>query len=150
MKHKYVIVDTDVFSFLWQNRPEGVPYESMLRGSILALSFTSVAEAYFGAYNAGWGERKMRALEAAIKPYLIVPYSVELAKLWGQLKRDAHRAGQPLGGNAHANDLWICATAVLHQAPLATHNRRHFEGIANLTILSADDGDGDGDGETPA
>jgi predicted nucleic acid-binding protein len=141
MRHRYVIVDTDVFSFVWQNRPEGTPYEAILQGSTPVLSFTSVAEAYYGAYTRSWGERKMRTLEAAVKPYVVVPYSVELAKLWGQLKRDARKIGHPLGHNEHSNDLWICATALLHQAPLATHNRRHFEGVANLAILSADSSD---------
>lgn len=136
MTNHYVIVDTDVFSYIWQSRPEGVPYESMLQGAVLALSFTSVAEAYYGAYAAGWGEKKLRSLEAAIKPYLIVPYSPELAKLWGHLKNQARKNGLPLGQNEHSNDLWICATAVLYDAPIATNNRRHFDGIPDIQVLS--------------
>jgi len=53
----YVIVDTDVFSYIWQGRPEATQFEPALRNKIPVLSHTSVAEVYFGASYAGWGER---------------------------------------------------------------------------------------------
>jgi tRNA(fMet)-specific endonuclease VapC len=136
----YVLVDTDVFSYLWQNRPEGVPYAPILQGSIPVLSFTSVAEVYFGAHLANWGEQRMRSLESALKPYLVVPYSQDLAKLWGQLKSQARRSGHSLGQNEHSNDLWICATAVLYGAPIVTNNKKHFEGMPGAQVLTAASG----------
>src|SRR5882757_4139362 len=64
----YVIVDTDVFSYIWQGRPEATQFEPALRNKIPVLSHTSVAEVYFGASYAGWGEKKLRQLDAAIRP----------------------------------------------------------------------------------
>lgn len=40
-----VLVDTDVFSYLWQGRPEGKAFEHLVVGKIAALSFTTVAAA---------------------------------------------------------------------------------------------------------
>lgn len=48
----------------------------------------------------------------------------------------AQHAGHPLGQNSQTNDLWICATAIYHNAPLLTLNRRHFENFPGLVILS--------------
>jgi predicted nucleic acid-binding protein len=33
-------------------------------------------------------------------------------------------------------DAWIAATALRHGLRLVTHNRRHFEGITGLRIIS--------------
>jgi tRNA(fMet)-specific endonuclease VapC len=68
-----VLVDTDVFSYLWQDRPEAVAYRKHVAGRIVALSFTSVAEAYYGAHKRKWGPRRLAQLEAAMRPYLLLP-----------------------------------------------------------------------------
>lgn len=132
----YVVVDTDVFSYLWQGRNQSDRYEVALKNKIPVLTFTSVAEVYFGAYSANWGDQRLRQLEAAIRPYVVVPWDPEIAKLWGKLKTQARRHGHPLGQNDHTNDLWICATAIRYDAPLLTNNSRHFESIANLRLVS--------------
>lgn len=133
--NRYVVVDTDVFSCLWQNRPVCSNFINELNGAIPVLSFVTVGEAHFGAMNAGWGARRMAQMEAAMRPYVIAPYSAELAELWGKLKHAARRNGSPLGQPEHTNDLWICATAVHYNAPLMTNNTRHFTKIPNLNLV---------------
>ena len=51
----YAIVDTDVFSYLWQSRPEAARFDAALRNVTPALSFASAAEAYYGATHANLG-----------------------------------------------------------------------------------------------
>lgn len=132
----YVVVDADVFSYIWQGRSQGTSYEPDIQGNIPVLSFTTVAEVHFGASHAGWGDRKIRELEAALRAYLIAPYDPQMAKLWGTLKAQARRAAHPLGANEHSNDLWIAATAIFHDAPLLSHNRRHFDGMPGLKLIT--------------
>jgi tRNA(fMet)-specific endonuclease VapC len=45
---------------------------------------------------------------------------------------EARRQGRPL----QAADAWIAATALIQDIPLVTHNRRHYDGIRGLTVLS--------------
>ncbi|MEU6698030.1 type II toxin-antitoxin system VapC family toxin [Pseudonocardia sp. NPDC046786] len=132
----YVVVDTDVFSYIWQNRAEAAPYERYIKGKIPVLSFTSAAELYYGASYKGWGERKVRELEASLKSYLIAPYTPQMAKLWGSLKATARATGHPLGVSEHSNDLWIATMAIFHDAPLLSHNRRHFHDLPGLDLVS--------------
>lgn len=132
---KYVVVDTDVFSLLFRGQDVDV-YSRHLDGAVPVLSFVSVAELHYGAAYAGWGERKQLALEEAIRRYVIAPYDEEMAKLWGTLKAQAVKAGHALGHNTQANDLWVCATAIYHDAPLLTANRRHFEEFPGLSLLN--------------
>lgn len=133
---QYIVVDTDVFSYIWQGHPEASKFAPALQGKIPVISFVTVAEAEFGAASRGWGEQKRRQLAAAEKLYVIAPYTADLARLWGSMKAQCRKSGHPLGQNEHANDLWIAATAAYYGAPLATNNRRHFDNLPNLTLVS--------------
>jgi tRNA(fMet)-specific endonuclease VapC len=131
----YVVVDTDAFSHLWQNTQQAAALAPHIQGSVPVLSFTSVAEVYFGAAKANWGDARIRRLDEAVRRYLVVPYEDGMARLWGRLKAQAQSTGHPLGQNDQTNDLWVCATAIYHNAPLLTLNRRHFEGFPGLVLL---------------
>lgn len=131
---KRIIVDTDAFSTIWRGASDHLA--ERLVGSVPVISFTTVAELHFGAASRGWGERRMQELEAALRRYVVAPYDQDLARLWGRLKAQAQSAGHPLGQAAQTNDLWVCATAIYHNAPLLTLNRRHFEGFPGLGVLS--------------
>jgi predicted nucleic acid-binding protein len=36
-------------------------------------------------------------------------------------------------------DAWIAATAMAYKAPLITHNRKHFESVSGLKVISEDE-----------
>lgn len=126
-----VLVDTDVFSYIWQGRPEGARFVPHIEGRIAAICFTSVAEAYFGAYKRRWGSRKVQELEAGMARYLVLPYDRQIAQRWAELKVALESEGKVLG----VNDLWIAATALRHRIPLATNNRQHFERVPDLHLV---------------
>lgn len=73
-----VLVDTDVFSYIWQDKPEATPFVPHIEGRIAAICFTTVAEAYFGAYKRRWSDRKLRDLEAGMGRYLVLPHDRRL------------------------------------------------------------------------
>ena len=100
------------------------------------LSFTTVAEAHFGAAKKGWSQRKVDQVDEALRRYVIAPYDDDLARLGGKLKAQAQANGHPLGQGSQSNDLRICATAIYHDAPLLTLNRRHFENFPGLALLA--------------
>lgn len=126
-----VLVDSDVFSFLWRHRPQADRYRPLLDGTRSALSFVTVGEAYFGADKAGWGPTLRAGLEDAISRYLVLTCDAEVARRWAHLKHAARSSGRPVADN----DLWIAATAVRHAIPLLTHNRRHFEHLPGVRLL---------------
>lgn len=91
---RFVVVDTDAFSEIWQGSSDHLA--AHLVESIPVISFATVAELHFGAAKACWSERRIVALEEAIRRYLIAPFDSELARLWGRLKArlfDVRRAG---------------------------------------------------------
>jgi predicted nucleic acid-binding protein len=117
--------------------PESEKFKPYLVDKIPTVAFITVAELHYGAYNAGWGERRLAQLEQTIRRYAVLPYDDNLAKLWGKLRAKARATGSPLGQADHANDLWIAACSIYYQAPLLTGNRRHMCDLEDLSL--ADD-----------
>lgn len=90
-------------------KPEGAPFAALLEGHIGAISFVTVAELLRGAYQAKWGERRIADMEQYVKDrYVVLPYTIEVARHWATIMSSCAEAGVTLG----ANDAWIAATAV--------------------------------------
>ena len=124
-----LVLDTDVVSRFVQGRlPEELT--GALRGKILLIAFVTVGELYKGAYQAGWGRRRLDALEAWLHLYTILPYDEEVARVWGEVSARGARSGRSVA----PNDAWIAACCLAAEYPLMTLNHRHFESIEGITL----------------
>ena len=135
----WVLLDTNVFSFLLPFRRDSRAelYRPLVEGEnrFAAISFVTVAELYVLANRRMWGRPKVHDLETHLNVAVVVPYDVEICRIYARLKTGLRNSS----GSARVietNDLWIGACAVRHAIPLITHNRRHFEGIPGLTVIS--------------
>jgi tRNA(fMet)-specific endonuclease VapC len=63
---------------------------------------------------------------------VIIPYDIEVCRTFGNLKATLEIAGRSVA----PNDLWIAACAKRHALTLVTNNRKHFDGIPGLNIIS--------------
>jgi tRNA(fMet)-specific endonuclease VapC len=127
-----ILLDTDVFSFfLRRGDTRRDPYRPYVMGRTIALSFISVGELYVWPTRRNWGAARVAALEEALAAAMIIPYDLNLCRECGRVK-----ASLPKGRVVGPNDLWIAVCAIRHSVPLLTHNRRHFEGISQLRLLS--------------
>ena len=55
-----------------------------------------------------------------------------LCTVWARHRADARAAGLAIS----PQDAWIAATPLVLDAPLATNNRRDFENVRNLRLVS--------------
>jgi len=125
-----LLLDTDVFSFLFKDHPLAEAYRPHVKGHTLAISFMTVAELYQGAYRAGWGTRQIERLESRIAAYVVIPSSHAISKRWGEVR--FIRRAQPIS----PEDAWVAAAALQQGYPLVTHNARDFQSIPGLTIIT--------------
>jgi len=127
-----VVVDTCVVSFLHKNHENAQLYQLHLEGNLKVISFMTLAELYRWTVESDWGERRIAELETRLEDYF--PYAVNrpLCGVWAAITAEASSNGTPID----VGDAWIAATALLHDFPLITHNRKHFEVVPGLRLVS--------------
>ncbi len=124
------MLDTDVVSRLMRDTlPAAVAQR--IEGHTPCVTFVTAGELLRGAMHAGWGTRRVSALERWLERVVVIPADRAVARRWGELTGAALRARAPLP----ANDAWIAACCLTHDTPLATLNARHFAGIDSLRLL---------------
>ena len=111
-----------------------MPYEKHVVGKLRAISFVTVGELLSGAQLRGWGARNIAKLENAIKHVVIVPYDLDVCRAYARLIGLKTTDGTVR--EIAANDRWIAACAIRHDVPLITNNRRHFEGLPGLKLIT--------------
>lgn len=126
------LLDTDVVSYVMRGDELASAYAPHLHDCLLAISFVTVGELYFGAELARWGVKKRQKLEETLRGFVVIPYDREVARSYGRLVAGERRAGRTIA----PNDAWIAACALRHQIPLVSHNAKHFRGVATLSLIT--------------
>ena len=130
-----VLLDTDVFSYLLKRgESRANPYRPHVRGKTVAISFVTVGELYLGAEKRGWGAAKRAELETRLRSVVIVPFDLGVCRAYAAIS--CLKTAEGTDRAISANDRWIAACAIRHNLPLVSNNRRHFEGIPGLALIS--------------
>ena len=127
-----IVVDTDVLSYLFKEDSRGELYLPHLDGKLTVISFMTLAETDRWALERRWGQAKRAAMKVFLEQFIVSPFNRPLCIRWAEAMYSARRNGIPI----QTADGWVAATAVLHNAPLVTHNKKHFSGVDGLTIIS--------------
>jgi tRNA(fMet)-specific endonuclease VapC len=69
--------------------------------------------------------------ERLCRPYAILPWSIEVCWQYGELYRLLAANGNLIG----TNDLWIAATALVHQMGVVTANQKEFQLVPGLQVM---------------
>lgn len=128
----YVILDTDVWSYLFKQDTRAELYRPHIQGQIPCVSFQTVAEIYQWVEKADWGQRRRERLDVWLKRFIILGYDQQTGQIWGQIRAERERFGRPLA----AQDAWIAACALRFNYPLLTHNAADYTHIPQLKIIS--------------
>ena len=98
----------------------------------LALSIISVAELYEGMLGSADPRRDEQALQSFLASVEVLTLDESICRIFA-LERGRLRASGALISDL---DLLIGATAIRHNLTLLTNNRRHFDRLPNLNIIS--------------
>jgi tRNA(fMet)-specific endonuclease VapC len=106
-----------------------------LRGRVaptetLTVTAISVGELVHGVYKSTQIDENLARLGVLLAAVRVLPYDQAAARYFGRTKAELERMGQKLSDI----DLQIASIALAQGIPLITHNRRHFERIADLAI----------------
>ncbi len=132
MAQSFIVLDTDIFSFLVKGDRRTEPYRRLLHHATLCLSFQTVAELYQWAELRNWGIQRRAALTTHLRSYVILPYDDETGHAWARVRVECQRQGRPIS----PQDAWIAACALRHDCVLATHNVADFSHISDLRLIT--------------
>jgi tRNA(fMet)-specific endonuclease VapC len=124
-----VLVDTNVVSYLLKGDSRGDLYRVHLDGKLLYVSFASIAELYRWAIQRNWGAARIATLRENLTNYVVLPYDDQTTWEWARIMSVK---GSPIA----PGDAWIAAAGIRHGLPIVTHNRKHFERISGLRVIS--------------
>ncbi len=96
----------------------------------ITLSAVVRAELVYGARKSRQVAANIRLVELFCEPFACLPFDDHAADIYGEIRADLERFGQPIG----PNDLMIASTTLAHSLILVTHNVSEFSRVPNLRI----------------
>jgi tRNA(fMet)-specific endonuclease VapC len=126
------LVDTDwiIHSFRGRSDVDAKLEELSVEG--LNVSIVSLAELHEGIYSATDPANAQAILDRFMRGVQVLNLDEEVSRIFGRERGRLRRLHRTVGDL----DLLIGATAIRHDLTLLTNNRRHFELLEKLRIIS--------------
>ncbi len=129
-----VVLDTSALSAIMHRLPGALEGLSRLPPQEVVLCAPVLAEIHFGLERLPAGSRRRVLLEGELARILALVqpqcWSLEAARVFGQIKAELERAGAPI----QDMDVAIASIALVLEASVATANVRHFGRVAGLEV----------------
>jgi len=127
---KYML-DTDTCVYLIRkSHPSILKHIKRNRSGDVGISVISMSELEYGVQKSAYPGKNARALLAFLASFEVAPLEENAARVYGELRAGAERAGRPIG----AKDLLIAAHARARGCVLVTNNEREFSRVPGLTV----------------
>ena len=98
----------------------------------LAMSIVTLAELYSGVARSTDRAKAEREVQRVVSQVAVLGIDDTIARIWGREDARLTLAGQKIGDV----DLFIAATALAHDLTLCSQNRKHFERVPGLKLVS--------------
>lgn len=131
MKASYLI-DTDWVIDHFNNIKKVTRKLKELRPQGIALSIISLAELYEGVYYSRDSEKSEKTLSTFLTDIQLVGIDDGICKVFARERGKLRKQGKIIGDF----DLLIASTCLCYRLALLSNNRRHFEMIEGLNIIS--------------
>ena len=128
----FILVDTDVISYIFRGDSRAANYEKHLLGKIKAIAVQTFAEITLMPLLNSWSGKRKAKLDKLLEDYLIVEADQNIGENWAAIRFESVKKGRPIS----TADAWIAATALTYSIPLVTHNYKDFKNVAGLTVVT--------------
>lgn len=96
----------------------------------LAMTAVSLGELIHGAFKSQQLAENLARLDVLVSGFTVLPFEARAARIFGRLRAELESAGTRLDDL----DLEVAGICLAWQAPLLTHNRRHFDRVPDLEV----------------
>lgn len=128
---KYLI-DTDWIINHLRGKKEMKNRLKELRPSGIAVSFVSLAELYEGVYHSKNPEKSQEDMEGLLSQFTPLGIDKKICQIFGKERAQLRKQKKLIDDF----DLLTASTALRHNLAVLTNNRKHFEKIEGLEIIS--------------
>ncbi len=132
MTQSVLLLDTNIVSYIQKKHSLALLYQPHLQGKILCIAAQSLAEIRYGMEKDNWGKLRQEQAELYLESYSVLYPTDAICSVWAKTRAINRTQGQTM----HDSDLWIAATALAFDIPLVTHNKKHFDFLTNLKLIS--------------
>lgn len=123
-----MVIDTSVFiEFLRSKHKQSTTLYNLPDNLVYNLSSVTLFELYMGATTPD----KVRDIETLIGGLNILPFSDDIAVKSGQIYHELRIKNRIID----FRDIFIAATCLVYNLPLATLNKKHFERVEGLLLV---------------
>jgi tRNA(fMet)-specific endonuclease VapC len=123
-----IVADTDVLI----DALNGIePYETTVRNLLRARRLATTAPSRFELETGAVEEEEATRAAELFETLLALPFDAEAAERAAAVARHLRKSGTPIP----MADLAIAGICLIHDAPLFTRNRKHFERVAGLRLV---------------
>jgi predicted nucleic acid-binding protein len=130
-KSNELLLDTNIVTYLSGDNTWRSLYLSIVIGKRLYISFMTFAELWESACHRGWNCKKLQELRKRLtKDFVLLPFNDKICEYFGEIR--CERRNRPIS----VPDALIAATALAYKLPLVTHNKKDFDNISGLEIIT--------------
>lgn len=124
------LLDTNIVIYVIKQRPAAALATFNRHQGRMAVSSITVAELIHGAEKSQHPARNLNVVEDFCSRLAVLPYTVEAAYHYGNIRAALEQSGQTIG----VNDLHIAAHARSKGLTLVSNNLREFERVPGLLL----------------
>lgn len=131
-----MIIDTSLVIKL-EREGASLDFNPTLDPDAVAISAVTVSELLVGTYRSAsdQGARRTAFVEAVLERFEALPITRSVARIHAQITASLMASGQMIG----QHDRWIAATAIEAGATVATLDRKDFDRVPGLQVVSPND-----------
>lgn len=129
-----LLLDTGVLISAERGRDAAAELAAIVAGRPVSISVVTASELLHGVHRASGAIRTKRAafVEGVLAAMAPLPIDEPVARLHARLGADLAERGETIG----THDLWIAATAALHDLEVVTTDPHEFTRIEGLKVAS--------------
>ncbi len=128
VSNKLVAIDTNVAIAVLNGDRKIL--SSLKKFDSITLPFTVCGELLFGAYNSSRTKSNLFLFRKFIQDCLILDSGLQVAENYAVIRKELKDKGKPIP----ENDIWIAATCMFHDVPIATFDK-HFHFIKGIKFV---------------
>ena len=128
----WLLCDTDVVSYIIKKDTRADLYAKLLQNHLNCISFMTLAELRFWMTRGGMGAVRLVQAEKYLDDCVVLDSNQDMSKIWAEVTIAVEKQGRHIS----CADAWNAAVALYYNLPLVTHNRKDYEAVPKLKLIS--------------